>query len=524
MELQSKLYVDLIIQKEQLKKQILGVKKDLKTIDGSSFGKTIKDQLLPKTSELKKVNQELTTLEKNSKSLFTQMQQGMKKVPFQGWALSIMFAGMAIERTFKSIAKTAISTFNEVSSTMMGTTTATTILSGTLKYLSFVVGQALNTVFAALLPYLLPIIDAITDWVQKHPKLTAAIVLGGLALGIFLKLMGMTVLVIANGLIPLFLGLKPIILAAFPAATLATFATALLILAGIVAVVIALWMSDLGGFKTFIIETFKILFVTVTEVFKDLWVFISSIFGFLVSVLKGDWDNAFKYLKNAFFALIRAILKLAIGLGMALTNLAIWVYNTIIDLALQVLLGGFLAITSKIKTLVLDVAIKMVEYFSNAIDVIIQKLQPLINAYNALAKRLGLSRFTVKLETAGDLSSMLKEKRQSIISENESQQAFIDELANTLKMDYYTSDYLQSVFDNINKYLPYSEITKEVSDKLDETESQDKEGIVDKLTELLDKLNQKEDENSSSTVNIENVTVETNDLDSLLEELNRIKG
>lgn len=105
---------------------------------------------------------------------------------FQGWALSIMFAGMAIKRAFMGVWKSASKTFTEIQGSTEGSTDGFTKLQGSMKYLWFSVGQALEPLAEALIP----IVDSITNWVQQNPKLTKQIVKWGAILGSALMFIG----------------------------------------------------------------------------------------------------------------------------------------------------------------------------------------------------------------------------------------------------------------------------------------------------------------------------------------------
>lgn len=98
---------------------------------------------------------------------------------FQGWAMSIMFFGMAIQKTMDSIWKESTKTFQDISHSVEGTTTGFDMLEGSMKYLGFTIGSALEPIAVMLIP----IVDKVADWVTQHEALTGKIVSGGLALG-----------------------------------------------------------------------------------------------------------------------------------------------------------------------------------------------------------------------------------------------------------------------------------------------------------------------------------------------------
>lgn len=115
------------------------------------------------------------------KDEFGKMGNEMKRgaFQFQGWAMSIMFFGMAMQRAFTTIWKQSTRVFNDVMHSVEGTVTNTDMLKGSFTYLGFVIGQALDP----LLGFFIPIVDKVAELANQFPKTTAAIVAGGAALG-----------------------------------------------------------------------------------------------------------------------------------------------------------------------------------------------------------------------------------------------------------------------------------------------------------------------------------------------------
>jgi len=91
---------------------------------------------------------------------------------FKGWAMSIMFFGMALQRVFNMIWKSSTKTFQDVMHSVEGSVTSFDFLSGSMKYLGFVAGEALEP----LAELLFPIIDAISGWIEKNPALFRTLV------------------------------------------------------------------------------------------------------------------------------------------------------------------------------------------------------------------------------------------------------------------------------------------------------------------------------------------------------------
>lgn len=109
---------------------------------------------------------------------------------FQGWAMSIMFAGMAMMRYTQQLWQFGNKAFQEVMHSVEGTTTGFDNLNGSMKYLGFTIGQALEPLAA----YLTPIIIKVAEWVQDNEKLVEGIVKWGFVLGTVFFAVGQLVL------------------------------------------------------------------------------------------------------------------------------------------------------------------------------------------------------------------------------------------------------------------------------------------------------------------------------------------
>lgn len=130
---------------------------------------------------------------------------------FQGWAMSLMFFGMAIQRTFSRVMMGAVSAFTRIVESSGQFGTAIQQLAVHWEYLKFVLGSAINRFLEPLMPTIINIINAVSEWIQKHPRLTSILLIGGLVLGTVLMLFGMFWLAIVNGVIPALIKLGPIL-------------------------------------------------------------------------------------------------------------------------------------------------------------------------------------------------------------------------------------------------------------------------------------------------------------------------
>jgi len=166
----------LIRVRDEASKKLHSVNKSIKNADGTvkGFNKNL-DNFNKAQGKLDKV------LKRN-------------RVQFAGWALSIMFFGMALQRVFGQVWKSGTKTFQDVMHSVEGTTTQFDMLNGSMKYLGFSVGEALEPLAAILIP----IVDEITDWVRANPEITRGIIAWGIALGTIFTVGGAGVLAI-NG-------------------------------------------------------------------------------------------------------------------------------------------------------------------------------------------------------------------------------------------------------------------------------------------------------------------------------------
>jgi hypothetical protein len=115
---------------------------------------------------------------------------GKNPLPFQGWAMSIMFFGMALQRAFSTIWKSSTQTFQDVMHSVEGTVTRFDVLNGSVKYLQFVAGQALEP----LVGFIIPIIDILTEWISNNEELFRWTVALGSIIGTTFAIGGMAYL------------------------------------------------------------------------------------------------------------------------------------------------------------------------------------------------------------------------------------------------------------------------------------------------------------------------------------------
>lgn len=129
-------------------------------------------------------NTELPIFQKRSEAIAIQQQklfESTKKLnsvlnprepPFQGWALSILFAGLALQRFATQIRQFGTKAYDEIMHSIDGAVTSNEKFTGSMTMLAFSIGEALDPLYDALIP----IIDSITDFVDKNPGFVRSIV------------------------------------------------------------------------------------------------------------------------------------------------------------------------------------------------------------------------------------------------------------------------------------------------------------------------------------------------------------
>ncbi len=157
------------------------------TINIGAVFTNLKKQLASAKNEVKKafatgtnISMAMNNFEKINKNVdgFTKAISPVRR-QFQGWAMSIMFFGMALQKIFTDIWKNGTKTFNDIMHSVEGTVTGFDMLDGSIKYLQFSIGQALEP----LAFMMIPIIDAVSEWISENEGLTRTIVSTGLVLG-----------------------------------------------------------------------------------------------------------------------------------------------------------------------------------------------------------------------------------------------------------------------------------------------------------------------------------------------------
>lgn len=107
--------------------------------------------------------------------------QALPKFNF-AW-LSIMFGGMAIQRTFGRIQRSAIKTFTDVMSTVEGASTNVSMLSANFEYLKFTIGSAIDQALGPFMPMIIRLVEGFINIIENNPEAVFWGIVGALTVG-----------------------------------------------------------------------------------------------------------------------------------------------------------------------------------------------------------------------------------------------------------------------------------------------------------------------------------------------------
>ena len=232
------------------------------------------NQLKALQREKAAVDKHIARLKKLNTAIYKNRQQ------FKGWALSILFAGWALERFFKRIITSSISTFMSLSEETNSTRASVTMLQAAFQTLSYSVGSAFSGLIEAVLPFLINIIEKFTDFTDRHPKFVASFLAIGFGVGFLFKTFGQLIIGI-DGVIDGFRFLKGVI----ETIKFATLIENIKSLPGIFSKVI----SKIGSIFS---KLGSIISIALSEplVLVGLWIGSILALGFVLFALKGNME------------------------------------------------------------------------------------------------------------------------------------------------------------------------------------------------------------------------------------------
>jgi len=310
----------------------------------------------------------------NSVQRFQKKMKGM--VPkFQGWALSIMFFGMAIQRLFQGILRKAFSVFNEVMATTEDGVSNIQLLSASMQYLAFTVGNAINSALAPFIPMIMDIIMALAEWVEKNPRLVAGIIIFGAALGALLTTFGMLKLAF-NGVFEAFTLFIGKIMGTQLGNAIAAMGFGELIawLVIIIAAVILLkeiWETNFGGIQDFMKSWVGAITDGFGGIFEGLKQSIKGFSEFVRGILTGDSNMLLGGLMRLGTGIIQIILSIITTIIRLAGNLVIFMLNIGFDIA------------QSLDSLFTDLGISIVESITKPLKTIFKLINSALSAIGA---------------------------------------------------------------------------------------------------------------------------------------------
>ena len=311
--------IGIRVELEQARKALRMARKDI-----AKFGKD-------STLHLKSMAVGQDLVAKASGKLSKEMNRG--KMEFQGWAMSIMFFGMALKRTFDMIWKSSTKTFNDVMSSVEGNVTSFQMLEGALKYLGFTAGAALEPIAM----FLIPIIDKLSQWITENEKLFATIVIGAGILGTFFTILGSGVLAAAGfiqawGLIAGAFSSSGVVIGATTVA-FGTIATVLGVVTAAIIVAIALWQTNFGGFRDTIENIWASLVTNLGTIFSGIGNIFSGVWNLITGIFEGNYTK----IQKGFMQVGLGIVKILLGAFRLIQDISLNLINLVIMTAIDII-------------------------------------------------------------------------------------------------------------------------------------------------------------------------------------------
>ena len=245
---------------------------------------------------------------------------GMKG--FRMEMLGVMFFGQMLQKTFSALMKPTLEIF--------GVFDIWRIM--------------LQTLFIPIVSALFPLFMELVTWLMNlSPEAQMAIgafVVLMTGIGAVLATVGQFALGIGS-LILMFSGPAGLAGAATGAATgIAGIAGAIPGIGIAIGIAVALWKTDLGGFRDFVTTTFEVLAGSLEDIFNGIKKVISGIWNTMTSILEGDWETAWENMQKVAEGLDEIFTAIMEGMALSIANVFIWLFNTIKDLYNNVIVNG----------------------------------------------------------------------------------------------------------------------------------------------------------------------------------------
>ena len=332
---------------------------------------------------------------------------------------------------------------------------------------------------------------AIAEWIEQNPKLVAAIILGGAALGTFLAIVGTLVLAFA-GLAQGWGALTPIIAAFGKVLAGLSTGTILIVIGALVLAIIFLkeaWENNLGGIQDYVQRWAK----DIIQILGLLWEGFKLAFGgigdMLQAVMTGDLELFLTGLKSFASGIWLIFKTLWFGLGKMIGDAFITMYRMFIDFK------------SGVEMLFLEMGLKLARY-------LVQPIQWAVDKINAFVAKIPGGKHLQLPSVQGMITKGFMKKMGESGESSTSAEVFQSNF----------NDKMQSLLDSLKQtVLDSATIGDPVA-----TETRAKENNEDvvvelsKITELLTAISQGDSSSSFYTQEGEGI--------SILEEIKRLTG
>ena len=322
-----------------------------------------------------RVNFIVTGAEKVKKSMDKIAVAGDKmKQRFNYWALSILFFGMAIQRTFVGIARAAVSSFMKIIDSNNMTTASLKQLSGWWEYLKFTVGRAIDETLKPFLPLIIKIVNSFAEWIQKHKEIVTWTIGLGAAIGTLMFTFA-TFKLGFDGLVIAFGKLKPYlepILTFFRGLSLLEFGA----LIALFATLKITWEKDLADIKSTVgqwVMDLKNIFDGMTD---GINLTFKSLFDLITALIEGDSEKVKKAMANLGLGLLTIVSAISFGIIKIFSAMILFISKLMLEF-----------ITSGLKL-----------FFTSLFEYVINQ----IKQFKKLAEFLGMTSLQKKFGTAID--------------------------------------------------------------------------------------------------------------------------
>jgi hypothetical protein len=444
----------------------------------------------------KPIKKGLANVGQEATVMFRKMKKGFSTPPFAGWAMSIMFFGMAIKSIFDTIWRSSQKTFQEVAHSVEGTVTGFDMLNSSTAYLGYTLGAALEPIAM----WLAPIIFMIAEWVSNNEKLVGIILVVVGVLGTLFLVIG-TLKLAFDGFATAFMLMQPAVIGLWEVMTAwalgigVSLWALIAIIGAILLALYLLWVTNFGGIKDFVVKTLQILWKAFEGIFKEIWGIFKNFIGLVTSIFKGDWRKAWEYFLEILKGVARLILKALVGLGALIVNVLIFAFNFIKDALFNILLKGFSFVFESIINLAIWLGGAIVKALLKPLEAVIWIINRVIAGINAIAGRTLIK--PIKVDFATNIDATVAAMQASVTDFFTGLNTNVDAWRDAISLAYLEASVIEDAFENIDTLIPTTEVgdistqpqasTTIINNNIQEVKLESTSGETG--DDLLDKLN-----------------------------------